>query len=116
MEQQVTDPIEQKLQTLADLDYVKSFIVPGQTQMTVTLRDATPPDVVLLHTSVPRHGVVSLGIEVNVLPAAVEGLGGAVGPAATAVAVAALTLGEQGVWLAWGLFGAGALRVWTGLK
>ena len=33
---------------------------------------ATPPDVVLLHTSVPRHGVVSLGIEVNVMPAAIE--------------------------------------------
>jgi len=28
----------------------------------------------------------------------------------------ALTLGEQGVWLAWGLFGLGALRVWMGLK
>ena len=26
---------------------------------------AMPPDVVLLHTSMPRHGVVSLGIEVN---------------------------------------------------
>lgn len=31
-----------------------------------------PPDVVLLHTSTPRKGRVSLGIEVNVLPAAVE--------------------------------------------
>jgi acyl-CoA hydrolase len=30
------------------------------------------PDVVLLHTSTPRSGKVSLGIEVNVLPAAVE--------------------------------------------
>ena len=30
------------------------------------------PDVVLLHTSPPRAGVVSLGIEVNILPAAVE--------------------------------------------
>ena len=30
------------------------------------------PDVVLLHTTVPRDGRVSLGIEVNVLPAAVE--------------------------------------------
>ncbi|MGB8650413.1 MAG: acetyl-CoA hydrolase/transferase C-terminal domain-containing protein [Mycobacteriales bacterium] len=30
------------------------------------------PDVVLLHTSVVRDGTVSLGIEVNVLPAAVE--------------------------------------------
>ncbi|MBI3687733.1 MAG: hypothetical protein HY241_10455 [Actinobacteria bacterium] len=31
-----------------------------------------PPDVVLLHTSPPRDGHVSLGTEVNVLPAAVE--------------------------------------------
>jgi acyl-CoA hydrolase len=31
-----------------------------------------PPDVVLLHTSLPHDGKVSLGIEVNVLPAAVE--------------------------------------------
>jgi acyl-CoA hydrolase len=31
-----------------------------------------PPDVVLLHTSTPRSGNVSLGIEVNILVAAVE--------------------------------------------
>jgi len=31
-----------------------------------------PPDAVLLHTSPPRQGVVSLGIEVNLLPAAIE--------------------------------------------
>jgi acyl-CoA hydrolase len=31
-----------------------------------------PPDAVLLHTSLPRDGKVSLGIEVNVLPAAVD--------------------------------------------
>jgi acyl-CoA hydrolase len=31
-----------------------------------------PPDVVLLHTSTPREGKVSLGIEVNILVAAVE--------------------------------------------
>jgi acyl-CoA hydrolase len=36
------------------------------------LQRVTPPDVVLLHTSPPRDGMVSLGIEVNVLPAAVE--------------------------------------------
>ena len=35
-------------------------------------RTTRPPDVVLLHTSPPRGGTVSLGIEVNVLPAAVE--------------------------------------------
>ncbi len=33
---------------------------------------ARPPDVVLLHTSLPRDGKVSLGVEVNVLPAALE--------------------------------------------
>ena len=31
-----------------------------------------PPDAVLLHTSLPRDGKVSLGIEVNILPAAIE--------------------------------------------
>ena len=33
---------------------------------------ARAPDVVLLHTSTPRSGKVSLGIEVNILPAAIE--------------------------------------------
>jgi acyl-CoA hydrolase len=33
---------------------------------------ALPPDAVLVHTSLPRGGRVSLGAEVNVLPAAVE--------------------------------------------
>jgi acyl-CoA hydrolase len=36
------------------------------------LRTTLPPDVVLLHTSTPRQGTVSLGTEVNVLPAALE--------------------------------------------
>ncbi len=31
-----------------------------------------PPDVVLLHASTPSNGKVSLGIEVNILPAAIE--------------------------------------------
>jgi acyl-CoA hydrolase len=31
-----------------------------------------PPDVALVHTSTPRDGRVSLGIEVNILPAAIE--------------------------------------------
>jgi acyl-CoA hydrolase len=31
-----------------------------------------PPDVVMLHTTRPRDGKISLGVEVNVLPAAVE--------------------------------------------
>ncbi|MGH9020713.1 MAG: acetyl-CoA hydrolase/transferase family protein [Acidimicrobiales bacterium] len=33
---------------------------------------ARPPDVALIHTSPPRDGKVSLGIEVNILPAAIE--------------------------------------------
>ncbi|GAA2344174.1 acetyl-CoA hydrolase/transferase family protein [Dactylosporangium salmoneum] len=36
------------------------------------LRQRLAPDVVLLHTSPPVDGAVSLGVEVNVLPAAVE--------------------------------------------
>jgi acyl-CoA hydrolase len=35
-------------------------------------RQSRPPDAVLLHTSVPQGGRVSLGIEVNILPAAIE--------------------------------------------
>ncbi len=31
-----------------------------------------PPDVVVVHTTTPRRGRVSLGVEVNVLPAAIE--------------------------------------------
>lgn len=31
-----------------------------------------PPDMVLIHTSVPVNGKVSLGVEVNILPAAIE--------------------------------------------
>ncbi len=36
------------------------------------LKETLPPDVVLVHTSAPRDGTVSLGAEVNVLPAAIE--------------------------------------------
>ena len=36
------------------------------------LATALPPDVVLVQTSVPTDGTVSLGTEVNVLPAAIE--------------------------------------------
>ncbi len=50
------------------LDYLpmRLSLVP---RLFATIR---PPDVVLLHTSTPREGKVSLGIEVNVLPAAIE--------------------------------------------
>jgi acyl-CoA hydrolase len=36
------------------------------------LSQALPPDIVLVHTSVPVDGTVSLGTEVNILPAAIE--------------------------------------------
>ena len=50
------------------LDYLpmRLSLVP---RLFATIRQ---PDVVLLHTSTPRAGKVSLGIEVNILPAAVE--------------------------------------------
>ncbi len=50
------------------LDYLpmRLSLVP---RLFATIR---PPDVVLLHTSTPRNGRVSLGIEVNVLVGAVE--------------------------------------------
>jgi acyl-CoA hydrolase len=35
-------------------------------------RSTLAPDVVVLHTTTPRDGTVSLGVEVNILPAAVE--------------------------------------------
>ena len=40
--------------------------------MPVLFRDHYRPDVVLLHTSSRRHDTVSLGTEVNILPAAIE--------------------------------------------
>jgi acyl-CoA hydrolase len=47
--------------------------VPSRLSMVPALwRTALPPDLVLLHTTLPRRGKVSLGIEVNVLPAAVD--------------------------------------------
>lgn len=36
------------------------------------IRTHTAPDLVLIHTSTPRAGLVSLGSEVNILPAAIE--------------------------------------------
>lgn len=36
------------------------------------LKQAVPPDAVVIHTSVPADGTVSLGTEVNILPAAIE--------------------------------------------
>jgi acyl-CoA hydrolase len=52
----------------ARLDYLpmRLSLVP---RLFATMR---PPDIVLLHTSTARAGKVSLGIEVNILPAAIE--------------------------------------------
>lgn len=62
-----------------------SFVGPGQrrhpglsyipsrlSMVPVLFHRALPVDAVFLHCSPPRDGVVSLGIEVNVLPAAIE--------------------------------------------
>jgi len=49
-----------------------SYVPCRLSLLPVLYRTALVPDVVLLHTSAPRHDTVSLGIEVNVLPAAIE--------------------------------------------
>jgi len=47
--------------------------VPSRLSLVPSLFKSTmPPDLVVLHTTAPRNGRVSLGVEVNVLPAAVE--------------------------------------------
>ncbi len=47
--------------------------VPARLSMLPDLyRSALPPDAVLVRTSLPREGKLSLGTEVNVLPAAIE--------------------------------------------
>ncbi|GAA4370214.1 acetyl-CoA hydrolase/transferase family protein [Nocardioides caricicola] len=47
--------------------------VPSRLSMVPTLfGTALPPDAVVLHTTRPRDGRISLGVEVNVLPAALE--------------------------------------------
>ncbi|MFZ0324712.1 MAG: acetyl-CoA hydrolase/transferase C-terminal domain-containing protein [Actinomycetes bacterium] len=52
----------------AGLRYVPSRLSLAPTLFTTTM----PPDVVLVHTSSPSSGTVSLGTEVNILPAAIE--------------------------------------------
>jgi acyl-CoA hydrolase len=47
--------------------------LPSRLSMVPTLfANRLPPDAVVLHTTPPRDGKVSLGVEVNVLPSAVE--------------------------------------------
>jgi acyl-CoA hydrolase len=67
------------------VSYLSPFVGPGMRRQSrlgyipcrlsmvpQLLASRLPPDVVLLNTSRPRHGVVSLGVEVNVLPAAID--------------------------------------------
>jgi acyl-CoA hydrolase len=49
-----------------------SYIPSRLSLVPALLRTGIPPDVVLLHTTPPADGRVSLGLEVNILPAAVE--------------------------------------------
>ncbi|WP_181312816.1 acetyl-CoA hydrolase/transferase family protein [Nocardioides campestrisoli] len=62
-----------------------SFVGPGQRRraglryipsrlslVPIQFHGLLPPDLVVLHTTPPRDGFVSLGVEVNVLPAAIE--------------------------------------------
>ena len=50
------------------LDYIPSRL----SLLPVVIRDYARPDVAFLHTSTPRFDTVSLGTEVNILPAAIE--------------------------------------------
>ncbi|MBS44446.1 MAG: acetyl-CoA hydrolase [Nocardioides sp.] len=65
--------------------YETSFVGPGMrrsprlhytpsrlSMVPLLFAGSLPPDLVVLHTTRPRDGVVSMGIEVNVLPAAIE--------------------------------------------
>ena len=67
------------------ITYESSFVGPGMRRhprlvyipsrlslVPVLFRDHFVPDVVLIHTSQRRHDTVSLGTEVNILPAAIE--------------------------------------------
>jgi acyl-CoA hydrolase len=49
-----------------------SYVPSRLSLVPALLRSVTPPDVVVVHTTRPRGGKVSLGTEVNVLPAAIE--------------------------------------------
>ena len=49
-----------------------SYVPSRLSLLPVLIRDHLIPDVVLLHTSTPRFDTVSLGTEVNILPAAIE--------------------------------------------
>lgn len=50
------------------LDYIPCRL----SMVPILFKSHLVPDVVILHTSALRHGTLSLGIEVNILPAAIE--------------------------------------------
>lgn len=52
-----------------DLHYIPCRL----SMVPVLMRRVIPPDVVVLHCAPPRDGQLSLGVEVNILPAAIEG-------------------------------------------
>jgi len=49
-----------------------SYVPSRLSMVPLLLRTNLPPDVVVLHTTLPARGAVSLGTEVNILPAAVD--------------------------------------------
>jgi acyl-CoA hydrolase len=54
-------------------DHPRLDYIPARLSLVPQLfRGPCPPDVVVVHTSPPRDGKVSLGCEVNILPAAIE--------------------------------------------
>jgi acyl-CoA hydrolase len=58
------------------LDYVPTRL----SLLPALYRRTLPPDAVVVHTSTPRDGRLSLGVEVNVLPAAIEAVRARGGP------------------------------------
>ncbi|MGA0612816.1 efflux RND transporter permease subunit [Caldimonas sp. KR1-144] len=46
MADQVTDKIEKKLQEVAEIDHTTTYVRPGETQVKIELRDATPPQAI----------------------------------------------------------------------
>lgn len=49
-----------------------SYIPCRLSMLPLLFHDALPPDLVVIHTTTPRDGMVSLGLEVNILPSAIE--------------------------------------------
>jgi acyl-CoA hydrolase len=56
------------MRMLSSLRYIPSRL----SQVPQLFTTVAPPDVVCVHTSAPSAGMVSLGVEVNILPAAIE--------------------------------------------